>query len=84
MTIIFRRDGKMLRKILTIVVQALLCFSLLSGCKGSSSESPAEQEAVKTEAEYKAEADKEINKDNMAEELDKIEKTMAQEATQEQ
>lgn len=83
MTIIFRRDGKMLRKILIIVVQAILCFSLLSGCKGSSSESQVEQEAVKTEAEYKAEADKEINKDNMAGELDKIEKSIEQESAQE-
>jgi hypothetical protein len=84
MTIIFRRDGKMLRKILTIVVQAILCFSLLSGCKGSSSDTQSEQEAAKTEAEYKAEADKEINKDNMAEELDKIEKAVEQESAQEQ
>jgi len=74
----------MLRKILTIAVRAILCLSLLSGCKGSSSESQAEQEAAKTEAQYKAEAEKEINKDNMAEELDKIEKAMAQEAAQEQ
>jgi len=74
----------MLRKMLTIVVQAILCFSLLSGCKGSSSDTQSEQEAVKTEAEYKAEAEKEVNKDNMAEELDKIEKAMEQEAAQEQ
>jgi len=74
----------MLRKILTIVVQAILCLSLLSGCKGSSTDTQTEQEAVKTEAEYKAEADKEINKDNMAEELDKIEKAMEQESAQEQ
>ena len=74
----------MLRKILTIVVQAILCLSLLSGCKDSSSDTQSEQEAVKTEAEYKAEAEKEVNKDNMAEELDKIEKTVEQEAAQEQ
>ena len=74
----------MLRKILTIVVQAVLCLSLLSGCKGSSSDTQSEQEAVKTEAEYKAEAEKEINKDNMADELDKIEKAVEQEAAQEQ
>jgi len=74
----------MLRKILTIVIQAVLYLALLSGCKGSSSESQTEQEAVKTEAEYKAEAEKEINKDNMAAELDKIEKSMEQEAAQQQ
>ncbi len=74
----------MSRKVVIVfLAAAILCVSYLCGCKGSSTDTQSEQEAVKTEAEYKAEADKEINKENMAAELDKIEKSMEQEAAQE-
>ena len=73
----------MFRKVLTISVAAILCLSYLGGCKKTSSEAENEQDVVKTEAEYKAEAQKEINEDNMAAELEKIERAMEQEASQE-
>ena len=73
----------MFRKVLTIFVIAILCISYMGGCKKTSSETEAQQDVVKTEAEYKAEAEKEINEDNMAAELEKIERAMEQEAGQE-
>ena len=41
----------------------------LGGCKGES-----EPDVVKTDAEYKAEAAEDITKENMLDELDKLEK----------
>ncbi len=73
----------MFRKVLTISVAAILCLSYMAGCKKTSSETENELDVVKTEAEYKAEAEKEINEDNMAAELEKIERAMEQEAGQE-
>ncbi len=73
----------MLRKVLTISVAAILCISYMGGCKKTSSETVTQQDVVKTEAEYKAEAEKEISEENMAAELEKIEKAMEQEASQE-
>jgi len=73
----------MYRKVLTIFVVAILCISYTGGCKKTSSETVAQQDVVKTEAEYKAEAEKEISEDNMAAELEKIERAMEQEAGQE-
>ena len=49
-----------------------------NGCKKDSGGTEAEQEVVKTEAEHKAEAEKEINAENMDDELAKIEKDMEQ------
>jgi len=66
----------MLRRILAVVVSAVLCLACLTGCKKDSSET----ETTKTEAEYKAEADKEISTENMNEELDKIEKEVEQDS----
>ena len=66
----------MLRRILAVVVSVVLCLACLTGCKKDSGET----ETVKTEAEYKAEADKEINTENMDEELDKIEKEVEQDS----
>ena len=73
----------MLRKILIIAVVLAIGFFCLSGCKESSSkpevgtsETEVEQEAVKTQAEYKAEAEKEITKENMDTELEDLEKTI--------
>ncbi len=73
----------MFQKVLTIFVIAILCLSYMGGCKKTSSETENELDVVKTEAEYKAEAEKEINEDNMAAELEKIERAMEQEAGQE-
>lgn len=73
----------MLRRLLVLIALATITALCLSGCKKTSSETETEQDVVKTEAEYKAEAEKEINEDNMAEELEKIERAMEQEAGQE-
>ena len=69
----------MSRKVLVIVVVAAIGILCLSGCKKRSSEAGA-----KTMAEYEAEARKEINKENMDEELEHIAKTLEQEISQEQ
>jgi len=71
----------MLLKILFIA--AITAISV-SGCKKHSSEPQLEQEEVKTAAEYEADAKKEINKENMAQELDKLEKELQQETNQKQ
>ena len=71
----------MLRKVLAIVAVIVICAF---GCKRRSSEPEAGQEKLKTMAEYDAEAKEQINKENMAEELEKLEKAMEQEIKQEQ
>lgn len=58
----------MLRKIVAVWIVALVSLSL-AGC-GSSEPSA---EPAKTEAEYKAEAEKEITTENVEAELDKLE-----------
>ena len=73
----------MLRKILFIIVLATIGLFYISGCKDSSNEAESGQEVVKTAAEYEAEAKEQITKENMDEELDKIEKALEQEITEE-
>ncbi len=74
----------MLRKVLIIVAMVAISVFYLSGCKKSPSNLESSEEVVKTMAEYQTEAKKEINKENMADELDKIEKALEQELSQEQ
>jgi len=74
----------MFRKILVIVIVTAISVFCLSGCKKRSSEAESSQEVPKTMAEYEAEAKKQINKENMAEELERIEKTLEQEVSEEQ
>lgn len=64
----------MLRKVLVTIATAILVFGL-SGCKKRSGK-PGEpsKEPTKTMVDYQAEAEKEINRENMAEELEKLEK----------
>jgi len=70
----------MLRKVLVMIVLASISFFCISGCdKGAE----PEEEVVKTEAEYRAEAEEQINEDNMAEELEKIEKALEKELSEE-
>jgi len=56
----------------------LMCFLITTGCDRKADQKgqtpAAETEQVKTSAEYKAEADKEITEQNMDSELDSIEK----------
>jgi hypothetical protein len=69
----------MLLRILVIV--AIIAISVV-GCKKQSSEPQPGETELKTTAEYEAEAKKEVTKDNMAQELDKIEKDLQQETSQ--
>jgi len=69
----------MLRKVLVIVAVAAISVFCLSGCKKRSSEAESGEEVVKTMAEYEAEAREQITKENMAEELESIEKALEQE-----
>ena len=73
----------MFRKILVIVIVTAISVFCLSGCKKRSSEPEPGEEVLKTTAEYQAEARQQINKENMAQELDSIEKEMEQEISQE-
>ena len=74
----------MLRKVLVVTAVTVITVFYLNGCKKRSNEAKSGQEVLKTMAEYKAEAKKQVNKENMAEELDNIEKTLEQELRQEQ
>ena len=73
----------MLRRILALSISVILCLSCLNGCKKDSSEAEPEQEVVKTKAQHKADAEKEITAKNMDDELAKIEKDMEQDLKQE-
>jgi thiamine biosynthesis lipoprotein ApbE len=75
----------MLRKVLLIAVVAAMVAFCATGCKKRPEQpQPEEQtEAPVTMTEYGAEAEKEITKKNMAEELDKLEKEIEQEISEE-
>ena len=74
----------MLRRILMIAIIAVMSVFCLNGCKERSSGTQSDQEEAKTAAEYEAEAKEQINKENMAEELESIEKALEQDIGQEQ
>ena len=69
----------MLRKVLVIIAVAMISLFSLNGCKKS-----ADTEEVKTAAEYKAEAEQEIDEENMDEELERIEKEVGQDISEEE
>ncbi len=73
----------MLRKVLVIIVSASISFFYFSGCDKASNDTEPNEEVVKTDAEYEAEAEAQINEENMAEELAKIEKALEQELSEE-
>lgn len=73
----------MCRRILIIVIMAVLSVFYLNGCKERSSDTQSDQEEVKTAAEYEADAKEQINKDNMDEELERIENELEQDISQE-
>ncbi|MEN6337095.1 MAG: hypothetical protein ABFE01_22790 [Phycisphaerales bacterium] len=73
----------------------LLCLLVFAGCErkagqtgqagktgqtDQTDQTAAESEQVKTPAEYKAEADKQITQDNMSSELDSLEKEIDSDA----
>jgi hypothetical protein len=67
----------MLRKVLLVLAAAAIVAVCVGGCKKQSGEPEPpepEQEVIKTPAEFEAEAAKEITKENMAAELEKLEK----------
>jgi uncharacterized lipoprotein YehR (DUF1307 family) len=69
----------MLLKTLVKAVVVMGCLVMIAGCKPENkpeASAPAAQEQVKTEAEYKAEAQKEVTEENMAQELDSLEKAV--------
>jgi hypothetical protein len=74
----------MFRKVLVIVAITAISVFCLSGCKKRSSEAESEEEVLKTMAEYEADAKEQISKENMAEELERIEKALEQEVSQEE
>ena len=72
----------MFRKVVVIVAVTVISVFCLSGCKKRSSEAESDEEVLKTMAGYEAEAKEQINKENMAEELERIEKALEQELSQ--
>jgi hypothetical protein len=74
----------MLQRILMIAIIAVMSVFCLNGCKERSSGTQSDQEEVKTAAEYEADAKEQINKENMAEELERIDKELQQDISQEQ
>ena len=74
----------MVRKIQVFFVVALMCVFWLGGCKKKvSTETGAEQKTPKTMIELEAEAKEQITKDNMLKELEKIEKQVEKEISEE-
>ena len=73
----------MLRKVLVIIALATISFFYFGGCDNSSGDAEPDQVEIKTMAEYEAEAEAQINEENMAEELEKIEKALEQEISEE-
>ena len=71
----------MLRKILVLTVAIVALFFSANGCKKTNSPE-SETESVKTAAEYEAEATKDINEENMEQELDRLEQELQREAEQ--
>ena len=68
----------MLRKILLIAAVAAIGIFSMTGCKKSAPEPEPGEPAGQTMPEYEAQAEKEITEENMAVELDRIEKDLDQ------
>jgi type IV pilus biogenesis protein CpaD/CtpE len=68
----------MLLNKLTRWVLAMVCVAGLCGCAKKS------EPTVKTDAQYKAEAEKQINEENADAELQKLEQSISQDAAQTQ
>jgi len=68
----------MLRRILLIAAVAAIGIFCITGCKKSAPKPEPGEQAGQTMPEYEAQAEKEITGDNMAVELDRIEKDLDQ------
>jgi hypothetical protein len=73
----------MLKKMFLIITIALSGILCLTACEKRSEQNQSEQVIVKTEAEYEQEAKEQITEENMQEELEKIEKELNTEVSQE-
>lgn len=71
----------MLRKTVYVLIVALCCLCLYS-CADNDQQTASQAEQTKTAAEYQAEADEQITEENVADELDKLEEEIEQEAAQ--
>lgn len=72
----------MLPKGLVPIILIMMFLLCPAGCKKSSPESGPAEEAVKAAAEYAEAAQREINADNMAAELEKIEDALTREESE--
>jgi serine protease inhibitor len=70
----------MLRKLIAVVVIVTLTI-VCSGCRKKAGQSSKSKTEVKSQAEYDAQAKKDIDANNMQAELDKLEKEIQQEST---
>jgi len=70
-------------RVTIVVTSIMLCGFFLAGCSKKGETEPAEEQ-LKSVSEYQAEAQKEITAENMDQELEKIEKDVEQEISQEQ
>ena len=73
-----------MKKYLVIIIAVLVtgaAMLTLGGCKDKPSPD-TESDIVKTDAEYKQQAEKEITKDNMLDELEKLEESVDQDTDQ--
>ena len=74
----------MLRKVLVMILLATLSLFYIGGCDKTSSDAESDEEVVvKTAAEYEAEAEKQINEENVEEELKKLEDAIDKEISEE-
>ncbi len=73
----------MLRKFFILSFIAVIVVFCLNGCKDRSSGTQSDQEEAKTAAEYEAEAEEQITRENMAQELERIEKAIDQDISRE-
>jgi hypothetical protein len=63
-------------------IVVMVCMLGVCGCTKKTTPPAAPQEPTKTAAQYKAEADKQINEQNASQELAKLEQEVAAEANQ--
>ena len=69
----------MLKKLFVILMLAILAFAF-GGCGKTGDTEVSDQAVNKSAAEYQAEAQQQINKDNMSAELDKLETSIEADA----
>ncbi|HIJ70928.1 MAG TPA: hypothetical protein HPP87_06145 [Planctomycetes bacterium] len=72
----------MAKKALVLIILVMVILVCLHGCKKSSSQSAPADQGGKTAVDYEAEAESEINTENMGDELDRIEGELTQEESE--